>query len=183
MRDGHASFTQRAVRLEGQRRGQVTIATGTGEPVWAEPQHTQGCISGTDLRIGRNTAVGADITYYKLIYIPVCVHCGVLVFEEAVCEFVCVPVCVCVHVCACVCERRESDSLVVQHHVRQPDVFGRQPDLQHSIKVLRGPRQTIVLPLLHQSQHTQLTHGIPRTNHNSHNSHTESLGPITTQTA
>lgn len=40
------------------------------------------------------------------------------------------------------------DSLVVKHHVRQPDVFGGQPDLQHSIKLLRDPSQTIVLPLL-----------------------------------
>lgn len=43
---------------------------------------------------------------------------------------------------------RVRDLLVVKDHVRQPDVFGGQPDLQHPIKLLRHPRQTIVLPLL-----------------------------------
>lgn len=53
---------------------------------------------------------------------------------------------------------RESDSLVVKHHVRQPDVFGGQPDLQHSIKLLRDPSQTIVLPLLKANKNTTLSH-------------------------
>lgn len=42
----------------------------------------------------------------------------------------------------------EGDSLVVQDHVRQPDVFGGQPDFQHPVKFLRGPSQPVVLPLL-----------------------------------
>lgn len=53
---------------------------------------------------------------------------------------------------------RESDSLVVKHHVRQPDVFGGQPDLHHSIKLLRDPSQTIVLPLLKANKNTTLSH-------------------------
>lgn len=43
---------------------------------------------------------------------------------------------------------RKDDSLVVQDHVRQPDVFGGQPDFQHPIKFLRDPSQPVVLPLL-----------------------------------
>lgn len=50
-----------------------------------------------------------------------------------------------------------SDSLVVKHHVRQPDVFWGQPDLQHPIKLLRDPSQTIVLPLLRVNKHTVLS--------------------------
>lgn len=42
--------------------------------------------------------------------------------------------------------------LVVEHHVRQPDVFRGQPDLQHAVKLLRDPRQTVVLPLLRVSR-------------------------------
>lgn len=51
-----------------------------------------------------------------------------------------------------------NDSLVVEHHVRQPDVFWGQPDLQHSIKLLRDPSQTIVLPLLRANKNTVLSH-------------------------
>lgn len=70
---------------------------------------------------------------------------------------------VCVHACAFVVEevrtqRWESDSLVVEHHVRQPDVFWWQPDLHHSIKLLWDPSQTIVLPLLRVNKSKILRH-------------------------
>lgn len=45
-----------------------------------------------------------------------------------------------------------TDSLIVEHHVRQPDVFRGQPDLHHSVKLLRDPSQTVVLPLLRASE-------------------------------
>lgn len=51
-----------------------------------------------------------------------------------------------------------NDSLVVKHHIRQPDVFWGQPDLHHSIKLLRDPSQTIVLPLLRANRNTMLSH-------------------------
>lgn len=56
-----------------------------------------------------------------------------------------------------------NDSLVVENHVRQPDVFWGQPDLQHSIKLLRDPSQTIVLPLLRANGNTMFSH--PFVNH------------------
>lgn len=70
---------------------------------------------------------------------------------------------VCVHACAFFVEevrtqRWESDSLVVEHHVRQPDVFWWQPDLHHSIKLLWDPCQTIVLPLLRVNKNKILSH-------------------------
>lgn len=45
-----------------------------------------------------------------------------------------------------------SDSLVVEDHVRQPDVFGGQPDLQHPVELLGNPGQTVVLPLLMETK-------------------------------
>lgn len=39
-------------------------------------------------------------------------------------------------------------SLVVEHHVRQPDVLGWKPDFQHPVELLGSPGQTVVLPLL-----------------------------------
>lgn len=77
--------------------------------------------------------------------------------------------CACVHDSACVfCKmsersearwvREQSDSLVVEDHVRQPDVFWGQSDLHHSIKLLRNPSQPIVLPLLRSNRNTVLSH-------------------------
>lgn len=59
---------------------------------------------------------------------------------------------------SCVFRERVSDSLVVEHHVRQPDVFGGQPDLQHPVKLLRDPSQPIVLPLLRANKNKALHH-------------------------
>lgn len=56
-----------------------------------------------------------------------------------------------------------SDSLVVENHVRKPNVFRGQSDLHHSIKLLRGPSQTIVLPLLRAKKKKVLSH--TSTNH------------------
>lgn len=51
-----------------------------------------------------------------------------------------------------------SGLLVVEHHVRQPDVFRGQPDLHHPVKLLRDPSQTVVLPLLRVSKDKMLSH-------------------------
>lgn len=55
-----------------------------------------------------------------------------------------------------VCERLSL--LVVEHHVRQPDVFRGQPDLHHAVKLLWDPSQTVVLPLLRVSKDKKLSH-------------------------
>lgn len=51
-----------------------------------------------------------------------------------------------------------SGLLVVEHHVRQPDVFRGQPDLHHPVKLLRDPSQTVVLPLLRVNKDKTLSH-------------------------
>lgn len=51
-----------------------------------------------------------------------------------------------------------ADSLIVEHHVRQPDVFGGQPDLHHPVELLRDPSQTVVLPLLRADENKMLSH-------------------------
>lgn len=38
--------------------------------------------------------------------------------------------------------------LVVQDHIWEPDVFGREPNFLHVVELLRLPGEAIILPLL-----------------------------------